>query len=240
MRLARRILATGGNELLLSCLVLTCLLFLWHASTQETERLIADPAPGISATPHEDNLRYFDVVISGPTQSPFEVCDPCIPASLHPCNQAASSVSSSSCPRNTPCPRQRCASSQRFTTPTSTSSAASVSTSSKTSGPQHSRSAPSSSPSKPCSPRQTRTTRSQTTSPNTTRRTKRGEYPLHPPRISSLVHAELTPPTPSYSARQSHRGQQTVDSLVRKVIPSASVFPHVQPHAHAFSLSLPN
>ncbi|KAG5462582.1 MAG: putative ubiquitin-conjugating enzyme E2, partial [Olpidium bornovanus] len=38
----------------------------------ETERLIADPAPGISATPHEDNLRYFDVVIAGPTQSPFE------------------------------------------------------------------------------------------------------------------------------------------------------------------------
>ncbi|WFC94359.1 E2 ubiquitin-conjugating enzyme [Malassezia brasiliensis] len=39
---------------------------------KETERLIADPAPGIQATPHEDNLRYFDVVISGPTQSPFE------------------------------------------------------------------------------------------------------------------------------------------------------------------------
>lgn len=39
---------------------------------QETERLVADPAPGIVATPHEDNLRYFDVVISGPSQSPFE------------------------------------------------------------------------------------------------------------------------------------------------------------------------
>ncbi|WFD30349.1 E2 ubiquitin-conjugating enzyme [Malassezia sp. CBS 17886] len=39
---------------------------------QETERLVADPAPGIVATPHEDNLRYFDVVISGPAQSPFE------------------------------------------------------------------------------------------------------------------------------------------------------------------------
>lgn len=33
---------------------------------------MADPAPGITATPHEDNLRYFDVVISGPSQSPFE------------------------------------------------------------------------------------------------------------------------------------------------------------------------
>ncbi|KAI8820191.1 ubiquitin-conjugating enzyme/RWD-like protein [Fimicolochytrium jonesii] len=39
---------------------------------QETERLMAEPAPGISATPHDDNLRYFDVVISGPQQSPFE------------------------------------------------------------------------------------------------------------------------------------------------------------------------
>lgn len=39
---------------------------------QETERLIADPAPGISAVPHEDNLRYFDVVIEGPSGSPFE------------------------------------------------------------------------------------------------------------------------------------------------------------------------
>lgn len=39
---------------------------------QETERLIADPAPGIKATPHEDNLRYFDVEMAGPSQSPFE------------------------------------------------------------------------------------------------------------------------------------------------------------------------
>jgi hypothetical protein len=28
--------------------------------------------PGISAVPHEDNLRYFDVSIHGPTQSPYE------------------------------------------------------------------------------------------------------------------------------------------------------------------------
>merc|ERR1712130_876858 len=39
---------------------------------KETERLIADPAPGIKATPHEDNLRYFDVEMAGPSQSPFE------------------------------------------------------------------------------------------------------------------------------------------------------------------------
>jgi ubiquitin-conjugating enzyme E2 N len=28
--------------------------------------------PGISAVPHEDNLRYFDVTIDGPSQSPYE------------------------------------------------------------------------------------------------------------------------------------------------------------------------
>lgn len=28
--------------------------------------------PGISAIPHEDNLRYFDVKIHGPSQSPYE------------------------------------------------------------------------------------------------------------------------------------------------------------------------
>jgi len=28
--------------------------------------------PGISAIPHEDNLRYFDVMIHGPSQSPYE------------------------------------------------------------------------------------------------------------------------------------------------------------------------
>jgi len=39
---------------------------------KETERLVTDSPPGISATPHEDNLRYFDVEISGPGGSPFE------------------------------------------------------------------------------------------------------------------------------------------------------------------------
>lgn len=32
-----------------------------------------DPAaPGISASPAEDNLRYFNVMILGPSQSPYE------------------------------------------------------------------------------------------------------------------------------------------------------------------------
>lgn len=33
---------------------------------------MADPAPGISAVPHDDNLRYFNVAITGPEGSPFE------------------------------------------------------------------------------------------------------------------------------------------------------------------------
>jgi len=32
--------------------------------------------PGISAVPHEDNLRYFDVKIDGPSQSPYEGLPP--------------------------------------------------------------------------------------------------------------------------------------------------------------------
>ena len=39
---------------------------------KETQRLLAEPAPGISATPFEDNMRYFNVIIAGPTGSAFE------------------------------------------------------------------------------------------------------------------------------------------------------------------------
>ncbi|CAM9156749.1 unnamed protein product [Chrysoparadoxa australica] len=39
---------------------------------KETQRLLKEPVPGISATPYEDNLRYFNVVITGPSQSPYE------------------------------------------------------------------------------------------------------------------------------------------------------------------------
>lgn len=37
-----------------------------------SERLVKEPVQGISATPHDDNLRYFDVTIDGPSQSPYE------------------------------------------------------------------------------------------------------------------------------------------------------------------------
>ena len=33
---------------------------------------MADPAPGITAEPHKDNLRYFDVTIKSPNGSPFQ------------------------------------------------------------------------------------------------------------------------------------------------------------------------
>eukprot|EP00178_Gracilaria_changii_P017120 TRINITY_DN48958_c0_g1_i1.p1 TRINITY_DN48958_c0_g1~~TRINITY_DN48958_c0_g1_i1.p1 ORF type:complete len:151 (+),score=19.64 TRINITY_DN48958_c0_g1_i1:76-528(+) len=39
---------------------------------KETQRLQQEPVPGISAEPDEDNLRYFKVVIAGPSGSPFE------------------------------------------------------------------------------------------------------------------------------------------------------------------------
>ncbi|KAG0602373.1 hypothetical protein M758_10G010400 [Ceratodon purpureus] len=39
---------------------------------KETQRLLSEPAPGISASPSEENLRYFNVMILGPSQSPYE------------------------------------------------------------------------------------------------------------------------------------------------------------------------
>merc|ERR1719262_1468903 len=39
---------------------------------KETQRLMTESDAGISATPHEDNLRYFDVIITGPDSSPYE------------------------------------------------------------------------------------------------------------------------------------------------------------------------
>ncbi|KAI8466446.1 MAG: ubiquitin-conjugating enzyme/RWD-like protein [Monoraphidium minutum] len=39
---------------------------------KETQRLLSEPAPGISASPSEDNLRYFDIMIAGPSSSPYE------------------------------------------------------------------------------------------------------------------------------------------------------------------------
>jgi ubiquitin-conjugating enzyme E2 N len=43
-----------------------------YFNQQETERLMHDSPPGISAAPNEDNLRHFDVTIAGPGSSPYE------------------------------------------------------------------------------------------------------------------------------------------------------------------------
>lgn len=41
--------------------------------------LVSLRVPGITAVPHEDNLRYFDVTVDGPSQSPYEGSTPLIP-----------------------------------------------------------------------------------------------------------------------------------------------------------------
>lgn len=39
---------------------------------KETQRLMQEPVPGISAIPDEQNARYFHVIVFGPEDSPFE------------------------------------------------------------------------------------------------------------------------------------------------------------------------
>ncbi|VVC29980.1 Ubiquitin-conjugating enzyme E2,Ubiquitin-conjugating enzyme/RWD-like,Ubiquitin-conjugating enzyme [Cinara cedri] len=39
---------------------------------KETQRLLQEPVPGISAEPDEGNARYFHVKVTGPEDSPFE------------------------------------------------------------------------------------------------------------------------------------------------------------------------
>ena len=67
--------------------------------------------PGISAVPHDDNLRYFDVEIHGPSQSPYEgmlrpvkapLTAGCEKLTLTFTVQAASSSSSYFSPTTTP------------------------------------------------------------------------------------------------------------------------------------------
>ncbi|KAJ0018726.1 hypothetical protein Pint_10870 [Pistacia integerrima] len=37
---------------------------------KETQRFVSEQAPEISASPSEDNMRYFNLMTFGPTQSP--------------------------------------------------------------------------------------------------------------------------------------------------------------------------
>ena len=39
---------------------------------KETQRLMLEPVPGISAVPDEANARYFHVLVTGPNESPYE------------------------------------------------------------------------------------------------------------------------------------------------------------------------
>lgn len=50
--------------------ILNLLLILLRASAVVVVFVIS--APGISASPSEENLRYFNVMILGPSQSPYE------------------------------------------------------------------------------------------------------------------------------------------------------------------------
>ena len=45
------------------------ILFSTHVILQETQRLMQEPVPGISAVPDESNARYFKVVVAGPEGS---------------------------------------------------------------------------------------------------------------------------------------------------------------------------
>lgn len=40
--------------------------------TRELERLSKSPIPGISVVPHQENLRYLDITLEGPKDSPYE------------------------------------------------------------------------------------------------------------------------------------------------------------------------
>jgi hypothetical protein len=138
---------------------------------QETQRLMADPVPGISATPYQDNLRYFAVAIEGPTDTPYAggvfqlelflpaeyPMSPPKVSSRHRVYAVAYERTANPlrsphlplAPLASSCSHSRSASSPRSTTPTSTNWAVSASTSSRTNGPPPSRSGRCSCPSRP-------------------------------------------------------------------------------------------
>ncbi|QSS59587.1 ubiquitin-conjugating enzyme [Histoplasma capsulatum] len=49
-----------------------CTMELPKRIVKETQRLMTEPVPGITAKPREDNLRHFDVTLEGPADSPYE------------------------------------------------------------------------------------------------------------------------------------------------------------------------
>ncbi len=70
---------------------------------KETQKIVQDAPPGISAHPSEDNMRHFDVIMAGPVGSPYEGAPPC-------CSAAQSFLTATSCPchwPSTPLPLSR-------------------------------------------------------------------------------------------------------------------------------------
>jgi len=47
------------------------LLLAYGGVSKETQQLMSETG-GITAVPHKDNLRYFDVIVAGPLGSPYE------------------------------------------------------------------------------------------------------------------------------------------------------------------------
>lgn len=67
----------GGSSAVLVFVLRLILIYLQMAALprriiKETQRLLQEPVPGIIAVPDESNARYFHVIVSGPTDSPFE------------------------------------------------------------------------------------------------------------------------------------------------------------------------
>lgn len=56
-------------NLLVECMVYND----WFCDLKETQRLKAEPVPGIDATPDESNARYFHVVVDGPKDVSFYI-----------------------------------------------------------------------------------------------------------------------------------------------------------------------
>jgi len=71
--------------------------------------LIKDPVPGITATPHEENLRHFRVRVEGPPETPYAGA-PRAPPFLFPCPHPALSLPSLRAPPPPPRlpPRRLC------------------------------------------------------------------------------------------------------------------------------------
>ena len=63
---------TANTYIYLFCYIMCLILFLFPSLLLLLLLLLLIIVPGVSATPYEDNLRYFNVAIAGPNDSPYE------------------------------------------------------------------------------------------------------------------------------------------------------------------------